>query len=199
MSFEKAQRLYPYENGWMHNGFYRVFIAATQDTHYMIEENETAVAENRKNLLLSWGIGITILFMLLIIPLTIKERRANKIKTETLYQRLVRLCNPKNFIKEYDKDKIDKSNRLYQTLLNMDSDDKDTLMKIQSMAVSELNISLIDKEELNELKQKVNPKNFMQPYNAEKISLANELYSILSDENIDYAKMMEVKEKSKTL
>ena len=165
----------------------------------MIEENETAVAENRKNLLLSWGIGITILFMLLIIPLTIKERRANKIKTETLYQRLVRLCNPKNFIKEYDKDKIDKSNRLYQTLLNMDSDDKDTLMKIQSMAVSELNISLIDKEELNELKQKVNPKNFMQPYNAEKISLANELYSILSDENIDYAKMMEVKEKSKTL
>ena len=67
------------------------------------------------------------------------------------------------------------------------------------MAVSELGISLIDKEELNELKQKVNPKNFMQPYNAEKVSLANELYSILSDENLDYVRMMEVKEKSKAL
>ena len=39
----------------------------------------------------------------------------------------------------------------------------------------------------------------MQPYNAEKVSLANELYSILSDENLDYVRMMEVKEKSKAL
>lgn len=199
MSYEKAQRLYPYENGWMHNGFYRVFIAATQTTHYMIEENETAVMADRKKLLIGWGISITILFMLLIIPLTIRERKANKIKTETLYQRLLRLCNPKNFIKEYDKDKIDKANKLYQRLLNMNSDDKDALMQMQSMAVSELDISLIDKEELDELKQKVNPKNFMQPYDAEKVSLANELYSILSDENIDYVKMMEVREKSKIL
>lgn len=199
MSYEKAQRLYPYENGWMHNGFYRVFIAATQTTHYMIEENEIAVTADRKKLLIGWGISITILFMLLIIPLTIKERKANKIKAETLYQRLLRLCNPKNFIKEYDKDKIDKANKLYQPLLNMNSDDKDALMQMQSMAVSELGISLIDKEELDELKQKVNPQNFMQPYDAEKVSLANELYSILSDENIDYVKMMEVKEKLKTL
>ena len=199
MSYEKAQRLYPYENGWMHNGFYRVFIAATQTTHYMIEENETAVMADRKKLLIGWGISITILFMLLIIPLTIRERKANKIKTETLYQRLLRLCNPKNFIKEYDKDKIDKANKLYQRLLNMNSDDKDALMQMQSMAVSELGISLIAKEELDELKQKVNPKNFMQPYDAEKVSLANELYSILSDENIDYVKMMEVREKSKIL
>ena len=199
MSYEKAQRLYPYENGWMHNGFYRVFIAATQTTHYMIEENETAVTTDRKKLLIGWGIIITVLFTLLIIPLTIKERKVNKIKTETLHQRLLRLCNPKNFIKKYNKDKIDKANRLYQTLLNMNSDDKDALMQMQSMAVSELGISLIDKEELDELKQKVNPKNFMQPYDAEKVSLANELYSILSDENIDYVKMMEVKEKIKNI
>lgn len=199
MNYEKAQQLYPYENGWMHNGFYRVFIAATQTTHYMIKKNETAVKADKRNLLIEWGIGITILFMLLIIPLTIKERRANKIKTETLHQRLLRLCNPKNFIKEYDKDKIDKANKLYQTLLNINSDDKETLMKIQSKAVSELSISLINKEELNELRQKVNPKNFMKPYNAEKVSLANELYSILSDENIDYVKMLEVKERSKVL
>lgn len=199
MDYDEAQRLYPYENGWMHNGFYRVFIAATQPTHYMIEENKTAVAADRKNLLIGWGVGITILFMSLIVPLTIKERRANKIKEETLYQRLLRLCNPKNFIKEYDKDRIDKANRLYQTLLNMNSDDKEALMQMQSMAVSELGISLIDKEELNELKRKVNPQNFMRPYNAEKVLLANELYSILSDESIDYVTMMEVKEKSKTL
>lgn len=199
MSYEEAQRLYPYENGWMHNGFYRVFIAATQTIHYMIEENETAVRADRKNLLIAGGVCITILFMSLIIPLTIKERKANKVKKETLYQRLLRLCNPKSFIKEYDKDKIDKANRLYQALLNTNSDDEDTLIKMQSKAATELGISLIDKEELNELKQKVNPKNFMQPYNAEKVSLANELYSILSDENLDYVRMMEVKEKSKVL
>lgn len=35
-NYKETQRTMPYENGWMHNGYYRVFIAATQERHYMI-------------------------------------------------------------------------------------------------------------------------------------------------------------------
>ena len=189
----------PYENGWMHNGFYRIFIAATQEMHYMIQENKTAIASDRKRLLILWCTGITMLLMMFIVPLTRKEWKTNNIKNETLYQRLLRLCNPGNYIKDYDKDKIDKANEIYQELLNMDPDDQESLFKIQSTAMRELDISLIDKEELDELKRKVNPQNFMHPYDAEKITLANELYSILSKKKLGYMEMMEVKEKLKDL
>ena len=199
MSFEKAQRLYPYENGSMYNGYYRVFIAATQTTHYMIEENEMAVATDKKNLFIGWGIGITMLFMLLIVPLTIKERKANKIKKEPLYYKLLRLCNPSIYMKDYDKAKVETANVLYQKLLNTSSADVEVINEIQAEAVSKLGITLIDKEQLEDLRKKVHPKNFTKPYNAEKVALASELYSILQKENLTYNKFIDVIEQSKKL
>ena len=198
-SFDEVQRTMPYENGWMHNGYYRVFIAATQERHYMIEEKDWAVNENRNQLLLWWGISLTVLFMSLIIPLTIKESKVNKKKSETLYQRLVRLCNPKNFIDNYDKEKVDKANIIYKRLLETTPDNNDALIEIQIQASSELGINFIDKAELEDLREKVNPKRFLNPYNAEKVSLANELYAILAKDNLTYGELMEVKEKSKQL
>ena len=44
-----------------------------------------------------------------------------------------------------------------------------------------------------------NPKNFINPYNAEKIALANELYSIVIKENLTYNELVEVDKKSKLL
>lgn len=198
-SYDEVQRTMPYENGWMHNGYYRVFIAATQVRHYMIEEKDWAVNENRNQLLLWWGISLTVLFMSLIIPLTIKESKVNKKKSETLYQRLVRLCNPKNFIDNYDKEKVDKANIIYKRLLETTPDNNDALIEIQIQASSELGINFIDKAELEDLREKVNPKRFLNPYNAEKVSLANELYAILAKDNLTYGELMEVKEKSKLL
>ena len=198
-SYDEAQRTMPYENGWMHNGYYRVFIAATQERHYMIQEKDWVVNENRNKLLIWWGIGLTVLFMSLIIPLTIKESKVNKKKSETLYQRLVRLCNPKNFIDNYDKEKVEKANIIYKRLLETTPDNNDALIEIQMLASSELGINFIDKAELEDLKEKVNPKRFLNPYNAEKVSLANELYAVLAKDNLTYEELMEVKEKSKLL
>ena len=198
-SYDEAQRTMPYENGWMHNGYYRVFIAATQERHYMIQEKDWVVNENRNKLLIWWGIGLTVLFMSLIIPLTIKESKVNKKKSETLYQRLVRLCNPKNFIDNYDKEKVEKANIIYKRLLETTPDNNDALIEIQMLASSELGINFIDKAELEDLKEKVNPKRFLNPYNAEKVSLANELYAVLAKDNLTYGELMEVKEKSKLL
>lgn len=198
-SYDEVQRTMPYENGWMHNGYYRVFIAATQEKHYMIEEKDWAVNENRNHLLLWWGISLTVLFMSLVIPLTIKESKVNKKKSETLHQRLVRLCNPKNFIDNYDKEKVEKANIIYKRLLETTPDNNDDLIEIQMQASSELGINFIDNTELEDLKEKVNPKRFLNPYNAEKVSLANELYAVLAKNNLTYGELMEVKEKSKLL
>lgn len=189
----------PYENGWMHNGYYRVYIAATQEKVFGISEKEWAITANCHKLLLWWCIGISVLFLLFIIPLTIKQVRSDKKKSETLYQRLVRLCNPKNFIDNYDKEKVEKANIIYKRLLETTPDNNDALIEIQMQSSSELGINFIDKAELEELKEKVNPKRFLNPYNAEKVSLANELYAVLAKDDLTYRELMEVKEKSKLL
>ena len=199
MSDNEVERTMPVEDGWMHNGFYRVFIAATPERCCMIKEYEGVVDEDRNRLLKVWGIWLTAFFMLLIIPLTIKEIKVNKKKSETLYQRLVRLCNPKIFIDNYDKEKVEKANTIYKKLLETTPDNNDALKEIQIQASSELGINFIDKAELKDLREKVNPKRFIKPYNAEKVSLANELYAILAKDNLTYGEMIEVKEKAKEL
>lgn len=84
-------------------------------------------------------------------------------------------------------------------MLESNPDDKDALIEIQMQASSELGINFIDKAELEDLKEKVNPKGFLNPYNAEKVSLANELYAVLVKDDLTYGELMEVKEKSKLL
>jgi len=198
-SYDEAQRVMPYENGWMHNGYYRVYIAATQEKVFGISEQKWAIDANRNKLLLWWCAGVSVLFILIIVPLTIKQVKSNKKKSETQYQRLVRLCNPKIFIDNYDKEKVEKANLIYKRLLETNPDDNEALKEIQMQASSELGINFIEEAELEDLKERVNPKRFLSPYNAEKVSLANELYAVLSKDNLSYGELMEVKEKSKLL
>lgn len=198
-SYEDAQRIEPYENGWMHNGYYRVYIAATQEKVFGIEEKEWAISSNRSKLLIWWCIGISIVFSAILIPLTITQINANKKKSETLYQRLVRMCNPKSFMDNYDRNKVNNANSIYKALMETASDDFETLNQLQARAVEELGICLINKCELEELRDKVNPKNYMSPYNPDKVALANELYAILTKDGVTYNEFIDVKEKSKQL
>lgn len=150
---------------------------------------------------LYWSIGLTILMLIIVIPLGIIENKHNKEKEEGLYDKLKRLCNPSNFINSsnYDKIKVDKANEIYKRILETTPDNKEALDEIQALAVSELGISLINKDKLNELKEKVNPKNYMTPYNPDKVALANELFAILNKEGLTYNEMADVEERSKTL
>lgn len=190
----------PIRYGYMHNGYYRVFIAATQPVTYTIRKWRSD--EKEKNALWCyWSIGLTILFFLILIPLCIIDGKRNQEKEEMLYDKLKRLCNPANFISkgDYDKEKIDKANDIYAKLMSISSDDKELLNEIQTAAVNELGINLINKDKVQELKEKVNPKNFINPYNAEKLALANELYAILIKEGLTYNELEEIEEKSKLL
>lgn len=198
-SYEEAQRTMPYENGWMHNGYYRVFIAASQIRQYYVKENENLIREDRKELQIWWMCGLTVIFLIPIVPLLIVEKKTEKRISETLYQRLLRLCNPKEFMQNYDKEKIDKANSIYQELHGIDPSNEEALNSLAQRAIAELNISIIDKEELKAMKEKANPANYMEPYNAQKVSLANEIYDILLKENISFEQYQEAKEKLKNL
>ena len=183
----------------MQNGFYRVFIAATQEKHFMIKEYEWAASSDKKKFLLWYGIGLSAFFLSVIIPLTIKKYKSKQRKGEDTYHRLLRKCNPKEFMKDYDKDKVEKANNIYARILETSPEDTKTLLEILDIVSSELGVTLVDKDELDELKEKVNPRNFTNPYNAEKVSLANELYSKLEQKNLTYKDFLEVKEKAELL
>ena len=127
------------------------------------------------------------------------EKKKQKLQSETIYDKLKRLCNPSNFMKNYDKEKVDAANEIYQRLLQTSPDDKEQMEEIQQQAVKRLKISLIEPSLLNELRKKVNPQNFMKNYDAEKVSLANDLYARLSKDNLTYNEFIEIQELSKQL
>ncbi len=185
--------------GYMHNGYYKVFLGKTQPETWSITRMDWKVESDKNRLWRNWGIGLTLLLLLIVIPLWIVENKRNKIKEETLYDRLLRLCNPSNFVKNYDKDKVDRANNIYKRLLSVSSDDKEALEEIGKQAVEDLGITLIDSEKLNELKNKVNPKNFMNPYNADKVSLANDLFAQLNEEGLTFTEFVKIEELSKQL
>jgi hypothetical protein len=139
--------------------------------------------------------------LLIFIPLSIVNRKYKREKEEELHDKLRRLCHPSNFLTKtnYDKDKLDKANYIYTKLMSIDITDKSALKEIQKFAENELGIDLINKDKVQELKDKVNPKNFIKPYNAEKIALANELYAIITKESLTYDELEEVEEKAKLL
>lgn len=185
---------------YMYNNEYKVFVGTTPQISFYIDRiDEEQDSKEIASLRSLWGVLLTILMLLIVVPLTLMEIRYQKRIKETLYVKLKRLCNPSKFVTEYDKEKVDKANAIYQKLMNTSPDDKDTLYDLQSQAEDVLGVSFVDPEMVEELKKKVNPKRFMKPYNPEKVTLANELYSRLSQKNISYKEIIEIEEKSKIL
>ena len=193
------ERTSPYEYDCIGNGNYQVFIGMSQPTtwsiYYWPEHPERI---ERKKLMLLWGIGLTILMLGAVIPLTIIHNKKKKIANEGLLDKLKRMCNPANFIKQYDKDKVEKANAIYQQLMSNNLDNE-KLMELQAQAVAELGITLIDKNRLAKLKAKLNPQNYMKPYDAEKVSLANELYSRVNKDGLTYEEFVEIETSAKNL
>ncbi|MBQ3690429.1 MAG: hypothetical protein II937_11310 [Bacteroidales bacterium] len=187
------------ENCYMYNGYYKVYDAKVWQCRYSVKKQHWAINSDKKSLRIKWAVWLTIILLAIIIPLIVMEKKKQKLQSETLYDKLKRLCNPSNFMKNYDKEKVDAANEIYQRLLQTRPDDKEVLNEIQAEAVEKLKITLIDQSLLDELKKKVNPQNFMKNYDAEKVSLANDLYARLSKDNLTYNEFIEIQELSKQL
>lgn len=118
---------------------------------------------------------------------------------ESMYNRLQRLCHPKNFVDNYDKEKVDAANVLYTKLLNTNRDDINAVVGLVVMAEKELNTNLLDEYQFDRLKNILNPKNYMEPYDASSIALSNELYSQLMQPDLNYTKYVQIISKSEPL
>lgn len=131
----------------------------------------------------------------------IKGKEKEKIldKTQGLWYVLERKCNPQKYMSPYNKEMVDKANSIYDELLKTDKSDEISLKEIRRRVESELHISFIDKDEIESLKYVANPSNYMQPYNAEKVALANKLYVKLQDETIHIDELDSIKEQVEKL
>lgn len=129
----------------------------------------------------------------------INWRNKKREMEDSKFYKLKKKCNPANFMKPYQKEKIDKANEIYALLMKTDPNDNDALNRLEIRIENELNISRIDQEELQILIKKCNPQNFMSPYVPEKVKIANEIYSQLMKENLTFEEYEALKAKSSML
>lgn len=181
---------------YMHNGYYRVFVGLTQPTTWSIKRWDWAVDSDRSKLLKWWLISVSGLFAIIILLLSVSMFKKNRRVNETDYHKLQRLSHPRNFMKPYDKDKVERANSIYKEVEQIKEDDMEKINSLIQRCIDDLGISFIDPVSLEELKQRINPEKFMNPYDAEKVRLANDLFAILSKPDLTYAEYVEVRNRA---
>jgi len=180
--------------GYMHNGYYKTFIEVTKYSTYEIEHDEQAVKNDRNHLLLIGGIILTAIFLCFIIFFSIVNNRKEKLKAEPLLNKLKKKCNPANFMDPYDEIKVEKANIIFEELTKTNSSDIEALKTIRKRAIEELGVNFINNEYIEELKAKCSPQQFLEPYNAEKVRIANIIFNKLIN-NMDDVEILEEIEK----
>ena len=185
--------------GYMYNGYYKAFAEMTQYATYEVIRNENAIMKEKKKIIIVSIAILTAIFLCIITPMIRdshkeKERKESKVKLrdEPLYNKLKRLCNPSNFMNPYDEVKVDKANNIFNKISKISSDDIDSLKQLRKQAIDELGIKYINEEYLEGLKAKCNPKQFLEPYNPEKVKIANALYNKLIHNDNDIEIMEEI-------
>ena len=184
----------------VYNGYYQVYNRMQRTAIWELKYDWRFDNKSRdlKKYRIWWAAIITLLMLVSVIPLAIIENKKKKIEEETLQERLKRLCNPQNFMKNYDTKKVEIANTLYQRLMTIGLGEQ-ALNEISQTAITELGITLIDETQLKRLKEKVNPQRYMKPYDAEKVSLANELFAKINKEGLTYEEYVEIEKESKKL
>ena len=175
---------------------YSVFIGEAPYVRYFVDQKDPKLYENEiYQLRITWFSILTLFSILMVGPLLYLEIKRKESLNESIYDRLKKLCNPTLYLKDYNKEKIDYANNLYKRITETAPDDQDALLLLVREAEEKLRVNFVDARRINLLKKRVNPKLFMNPYQSEKVSLANELYAILNKEKISYADIIEVEKK----
>ena len=189
----------PIDIGFMYTEYYKVFMRKSQPITFRITKVKDIEKEEIKKTLTTWIIRLTIVFVLLYLLIFIRERKLAILAKESLHSKLLRLCNPSRFMKPYNKEKVEKANSIYKELVEINENDTDKLKSIRKRAVQELGVNLLNKNEIEMLREKANPKNFIKPYRPNKIEKANELYDKLLLNNLDIDEIEEIEQQIKEL
>lgn len=187
---------------YMYTDLYYVFIKAYGRKCYELVQNKDFINNkkeqyivNKKNMIVMWGLlSISLLTIICLICsyLIYKDLKESK---QTLLKRILSKCNPKEYVKNYDGHLLDIANNIYRQAIITDVNDDEEIMKLASLAESGLGIVLISKSDIRSLKKKCYPKRFMNPYNPEKVAIANDLYTKLNQEKLSCAEYFDIKKK----
>ena len=160
--------VYPeYVNIWDYfNALYYIDVPASFD-------------EIKQKALWMGGGVILFCFILSIVTAVYKYKAERKELVNSLHYKLLKACNPASFIDHYDQHKVTIANKLYKQILDTSPKDENRLKELRTEASAKLGISFIDEKRLEELKTLCSPKRFLNPYNPEKLDLANRYYSKL--------------------
>ena len=150
------------------------------------------ISEHRNNLiviLLVFGVTLILILILILYTNYIRLKR----KKRPLLQRIILKCNPKKFVKNYNEKKVNSANDIYYKALSIENDNESGIIELAKRAESELGVVLISKHEIQDLLGLCNPKLFMKPYNAEKVTKANALYARLKKGTISCGDYFNIK------
>ena len=183
----------------MYTDFYKVFIAQSNLDTWSIRRFPWAIRLDKERLLKQWLISSGSFFSLIIILLSIYIHQKGKRVNETDYQKLIKFSNPRNFMKPYNKDKVEIANRIFKEANEVHENDSLTINTLIQRCTNELGVSFIDPSLLNELKRASNPKHFMKPYDAEKVKLSNSIFAKLNSDTLSYAEFKMIREEVEKL
>lgn len=177
---------------------YKVLLGISNVTRYHLEL-DSDYTEKKKNELAS-SFNKTLLLVICILDiivsfLCIMRIRAYHKRNIPFLQRIIDCSCPRKFMKKgkYDKEKLEIANTIYDKALKIDVDDEEAIALLAKEIEEKLGIYLVTKGEIKELRNRCNPKNFMKPYNAEKITKANSIYGSLQKENFSYSRFEELR------
>jgi hypothetical protein len=158
--------------------------AEWEKKHY-IESHEK---ELDKRIIIS-EIALNIILILLIVVYIIQRKKSK----ETILDKVIKSSNPKRYLKKYKQETLDAANQIYQKAINTSKEDQEAINELCQDAEAKLGIKLVSKKDIKLLQKKCNPRHFMKPYDADKVTKANVLYSRLKQDNIKYAEYVRLK------
>lgn len=185
---------------YMYTDSYYVFIRGYGKKMYelVLDEDHVNGIENQyitrnRHLVVIHGLisfGVVFVLWIIFLFLIIKERKENR---RTLLQRIIAKSNPKNYIKVYNKEKLKSANAIYSKAISTEITDETTILELAERVENELDEKLVSKTDINNLKKICNPRQFMNPYDAEKVAIANELYGRIKSSVLSYSDYIKIK------
>ncbi len=118
---------------------------------------------------------------------------------ESLYEELKLKCNPNRFMMPYDEQRVKLANELYRQLLETSSQDENALRKLRNRAIEELGVYFSTTALYQYLCDKCHPRNFMNPYDAEKVDIANRLYAQVLEQAYNIKALENIQQSAKQL
>lgn len=178
---------------------YYVFLSTPGAHTYKIVLDEQAVERDKNNCILKETellnkraiiLALILLFTFLVLLTNLITSYINSKKT--ILQRLIKLSNPKNYVRQHDEVKLRIANRIYSKAIRLTDSSEKEIIELATELETELGVTLINDYDIEKLKKRCNPKYFMNPYDPPKVDLASTIYPLLFNRNMKLKEYLDI-------